>query len=73
MKALPYTTKSGLKIGSRYEPPRFNIMSDEDVHWQRVFLGLKPNPSAEQIVVFGAYCVALVVIFAAVAALVGSA
>lgn len=70
MKALPYTTKSGLKIGSRYEPPRFNIMSDEDVHWQRVFLGLKTRPSALQVMVFGAYLALVIVIFAVLGALV---
>lgn len=67
-KAIPYTTKSGLQIGSLYEPPRKNNMSQEDEHWQGVLLGEKPYPSASQIIVFAAYCALLAVIFAALAA-----
>lgn len=38
---VPYTTHSGLQIGSRYEPPKFNDMTAEDEHWQGVLLGVK--------------------------------
>lgn len=69
-KRTPYTTKSGLQIGLHYEPPRSSQMSQEDEHWQCVLLGLKPNPSAIQIIVFGAYCAFLVVVFAVVALMV---
>ena len=42
-KRLPYTTPSGLQIGSRYEPPRHNPMSREDEFWQGVLLGDPPR------------------------------
>lgn len=51
MKALPYTTKSGLQIGSRYEPPRFNDMTAEDEHWQGVLLGVKRKSVNELVAV----------------------
>jgi len=41
-KRLPYTTPSGVQIGSRYEPPRHNPHSKEDDFWQGVLLGDPP-------------------------------
>ena len=41
-KRLPYTTPSGLQIGSRYEPPRLNTHTREDDFWQAVLLGDPP-------------------------------
>ena len=70
MKILPYTTKSGLQIGCRYEPPTVNHVSADGEFWQGVFLGIKPSPSPLQVIYFSAYCVLLVVIFAALAAAV---
>jgi hypothetical protein len=71
-KRTPYTTSSGLQIGSHYEPPRKNHMSQEDECWQGVLLGEKPYPSANQVIVFVVYCIALAGVFALIAAAVGS-
>ena len=49
-KRLPYTTPSGLQIGSRYEPPRHNPMSREDEFWQGVLLGDPPRWTIKRIV-----------------------
>jgi len=40
---LPYTTRTGLKIGSSYTPPTKVRMTAEDEHWQAVLLGIKPS------------------------------
>jgi len=40
---LPYTTRTGLKIGSSYTPPTKGRMTAEDEHWQAVLLGIKPS------------------------------
>ena len=40
---LPYTTRTGLKIGSLYTPPTRVRMTAEDEHWQAVLLGIKPS------------------------------
>ena len=60
----PYTTKSGLRIGSRYEPPRKNIHTAEDDYWQSVVLGQNPGRSHFQKIVFAAYLVVVACIFA---------
>lgn len=41
-KRTPYTTSSGVQIGSRYEPPRHNPHTKEDDFWQGVLLGDPP-------------------------------
>jgi hypothetical protein len=69
MKILPYTTKSGLQIGCRYEPPTVNHVSADGEFWQRVFLGIRPSPSPVQIMCFSAYCALLIVIFVVLGAL----
>jgi hypothetical protein len=63
----PYTTKSGLQIGCRYDPPPVNHVSQEGEFWQGVLLGFKPNPSACQVIIFGAYCAFMTMIFAVIA------
>lgn len=40
---LPYTTRTGLKIGSQYMPPQQVRMTEEDEFWQGVLLGIKPK------------------------------
>lgn len=40
---LPYTTRTGLKIGSQYMPPQQVRMTSEDEFWQGVLLGIKPK------------------------------
>ncbi len=69
-KRTPYTTKSGLRIGSLYEPPRKNSMSDEEEFWQNVFLGIRPSPSTAQVIVFAVYVAALATVFAVLALVV---
>jgi hypothetical protein len=59
---VPYTTHSGLQIGSRYDPPRFNEMTAEDEHWQGVLLGNKRKSVNE----FAVVVIAVLVIIAAV-------
>jgi hypothetical protein len=41
--SLPYTTRTGLKIGSSYTPPTKVRMTAEDEQWQAVLLGIKPS------------------------------
>jgi hypothetical protein len=43
--SLPYTTRTGLKIGSSYTPPTKVRMTAEDEQWQAILLGIKPNHS----------------------------
>ena len=59
---VPYTTNSGLQIGSRYEPPKFNDMTAEDEHWQGVLLGVKRREINE----LAAVVIAVLAIIAAV-------
>jgi hypothetical protein len=59
---VPYTTHSGLQIGSRYDPPRFNDMTAEDEHWQGVLLGVKRREINE----LAAVVIAVLVIIIAV-------
>jgi len=40
---LPYTTRTGLKIGSQYMPPVKARMTAEDEFWQGILLGIKPK------------------------------
>lgn len=49
-KRTPYTTSSGVQIGSRYEPPRHNPHTKEDDFWQGVLLGDPPAWTIRRIV-----------------------
>jgi len=40
---LPYTTRTGLKIGAYYTPPQQARMSHDDEFWQGILLGIKPK------------------------------
>jgi len=40
---LPYTTRTGLRIGSQYMPSQKVRMTAEDEFWQGVLLGIKPK------------------------------
>ena len=40
---VPYTTRTGLQIGSQYVPPLHARMSAEDEYWQGILLGIKPK------------------------------
>jgi hypothetical protein len=62
-RRTPYTTKSGLQIGSFYEPPSQNNMSYEDVCWQSALLGKKSPPPTVEVLLCVAVCTFLVTIF----------
>jgi len=40
---LPFTTKSGLKIGQYYVPRQQQQMSRDEEFWQGILLGIKPT------------------------------
>jgi hypothetical protein len=40
---LPFTTKSGLKIGQYYTPRQQPQMSRDEEFWQQILLGIKPT------------------------------
>jgi len=40
---LPFTTKSGLKIGQYYTPRQQQQMSRDEEFWQQILLGIKPT------------------------------
>jgi hypothetical protein len=62
-KRTPYTTKSGLRIGSYYEPPSKNNMSYEDVCWQSALISKKSPPPTIEVLLYAAVCIFLVTIF----------
>ena len=49
-KRTPYTTPSGLQIGSRYEPHPINPHTKEDDFWQGVLLGDPPRWTIPRII-----------------------
>jgi hypothetical protein len=71
-KNVPYTTKSGLQIGSRYTPQQRSYMSSDEEYWQCVLLGIKPSPSMSHVIYFVIYLAILVMIFVVVALAVQS-
>ena len=65
---LPLQTSTGVRIGGSYKPPTKDYMSQEDVYWQGVLLGIEPEFSERRIAGWVVYCVLIaVVIFAAAA------
>lgn len=66
---VPYTTKSGLRIGCNYTPPtRYNISHDAEL-LQSALLGIEPKYSQRRVLGWTAYILCLVVTFALAAAL----
>ena len=63
-KRIPYTTSSGLQIGSRYEPPRLNTHTREDDFWQAVLLGDPPYMTRRQAFHLTAHIVVVLVLVA---------
>lgn len=55
---LPYTTRTGLKIGAYYTPPKQARMSHDDEFWQGVLLGIKPKSNLPMLV----YIIGLIVL-----------
>lgn len=58
MNNLPFTTKSGLKIGQYYVPRQQQPMSRDEEFWQQILLGIKPTSHMPMVI----YVVALIVL-----------
>ena len=64
-KHLPYTTKSGLRIGCMYSPPPENHMSHDDEIIQMALLNIEPEFSQRRIAGWVAYALFLVALYTA--------
>lgn len=51
MERIPYTTKTGLKIGSRYEPPRPYYYSRDMELLQGALLGKRQKIAAKPVAI----------------------
>lgn len=60
----PLTTRSGLRIGGAYHPPRKDYNSREDVYWQGILLGIEPTFSERRVISWVAYFLVLIAVFA---------
>jgi len=63
-KHLPFTTKSGLRIGCMYSPPQLNYMSHDAELLQMALLGIEPEFSQRRIAGWVAYFVFLIALYA---------
>jgi hypothetical protein len=68
-KHLPYTTKSGLRIGCMYSPPPENHMSHDAEIIQMALLGIESEFSERKVLGFVAYIIFLMVLFTVLFAL----
>lgn len=68
-KHLPYTTKSGLRIGCMYSPPQRNYMSADAERIQLALLGIEPEYSERRVYSMVAYIIFLVALFTTLFAL----
>ena len=68
-KHLPYTTKSGLRIGCMYSPPPQNHMSHDAEIIQMALLGIESEFSERKVLGFVAYIIFLMVLFTVLFAL----
>jgi hypothetical protein len=68
-KQLPYTTKSGLRIGCMYSPPPQNHMSADAERIQMALLGIEPEFSQRRVAGWVAYIVFLAVLVSTLVAL----
>ena len=68
-KHLPYTTKSGLRIGCMYSPPPENHMSHDAELIQMALLGIEPEFSERKVLGWVAYFIFLIVVFTTLFAL----
>jgi len=64
-KQLPYTTKSGLRIGCMYSPPTENHMSHDDEIIQMALLNIEPEFSQRRIAGWVAYVLFLIALYTA--------
>jgi hypothetical protein len=53
----PHVTKSGVQIGVNYIPPRKDLTTKEEEHWQAVMLGIEPEWSQRRIARAAVYIV----------------
>jgi len=68
-KHLPYTTKSGLRIGCMYSPPPQNHMSADAERIQMALLGIEPEFSERRVLGWVAYIFFLAVLVSTLVAL----
>jgi len=68
-KHLPYTTKSGLRIGCMYSPPPQNHMSADAERIQMALLGIEPEYSERRVLGWVAYIIFLAVLVSTLVAL----
>jgi hypothetical protein len=64
-KHLPYTTKSGLRIGCMYSPPTENHMSHDDEIIQMALLNIEPEFSQRRIAGWVVYVLFLLALYTA--------
>jgi len=62
-KHLPFTTKSGLRIGCMYSPPPQNHMTPDAERIQLALLGIEPELSERRVFGFVLYIIFLVALF----------
>ena len=65
MEQVPYKTRSGLKIGSNYTPPRPNHMTRDEEVMQGILLGIEPEWSQKRIAILVGYFLLFVTLFSA--------
>lgn len=65
MEQVPYKTRSGLKIGSNYTPPKANRMTREEEVMQGILLGIEPEWSQKRIAILAGYIMLFVTLFSA--------
>jgi len=65
MEQVPYKTRSGLKIGSNYTPPKPNRMTRDEEIMQGVLLGIEPDWSQKRIAILVGYITLFVTLFSA--------
>lgn len=66
MERTPYQTRSGLKIGSNYTPPKPNRMTREEEVMQGILLGIEPEWSQKRIAVLVGYVLMIVSLILAI-------
>lgn len=65
MEQVPYKTRSGLKIGSNYTPPKANRMTREEEIMQGILLGIEPEWSQKRVFTLAVYIMLFVALFSA--------
>lgn len=65
MEQVPYKTRSGLKIGSNYTPPRPNRMTRDEEIMQGILLGIEPDWSQKRVAILAGYAALFVILFSA--------